>query len=81
MAADIIIVNPHSRHYDRFVARITINQLPRTLEKSLSPVWLLAGDEPLLIGEAADAIRARARGGIHGPRAANSANSTNKRPF
>src|SRR3972149_2780818 len=41
--------------------RINTDQLPRTLEKTLAPVWLVAGDEPLLIGEAADAIRARAR--------------------
>lgn len=43
------------------MTRITTDQLPRTLEQALLPVWLLAGDEPLLIGEAADAVRARAR--------------------
>ena len=43
------------------MTRITTDQLPRALEKPLSPAWLLAGDEPLLIGEAADDIRARAR--------------------
>lgn len=43
------------------MTRITTDQLPRALEKPLPPAWLLAGDEPLLIGEAADAIRARAR--------------------
>lgn len=41
--------------------RITSDQLARTLEKSFVPVWLVAGDEPLLVGEAAGAIRARAR--------------------
>jgi len=50
------------------VTRITTDQLPRTLEQPLSPVWLLAGDEPLLIGEAADAIRARARAEGYGSR-------------
>ena len=41
--------------------RITTDKLLRTLEKSLAPAWLVIGDEPLLVGEAADAIRARAR--------------------
>ncbi len=50
------------------MTRITTDQLPRALEKSLAPAWLLAGDEPLLIGEAADAIRARARAEGYGGR-------------
>lgn len=41
--------------------RITTDQLTRTLDKAPAPAWLVAGDEPLLVGEAADAIRARAR--------------------
>lgn len=41
--------------------RITTDDIARTLEKKLAPVWLIAGDEPLLTGEAADAVRARAR--------------------
>jgi DNA polymerase III subunit delta len=41
--------------------RIDSNELPRTLEKSLASTWLIAGDEPLLVGEAADSVRARAR--------------------
>ena len=41
--------------------RINTDQVARTLEKSLAPVWLIAGDEVLLTGEAADAVRARAR--------------------
>jgi DNA polymerase III subunit delta len=41
--------------------RIDIEDLPRTLEKSLANAWLIAGDEPLLVGEAADAVRAQAR--------------------
>ncbi len=41
--------------------RISIEQLPRALANALAPVWLIAGDEVLLTGEAADAVRARAR--------------------
>jgi len=41
--------------------RINADKLPRQLEESLAPAWLVAGDEPLLTAEAADSIRARAR--------------------
>jgi len=41
--------------------RIDTEDLPRMLEESLADAWLIAGDEPLLVGEAADAVRARAR--------------------
>jgi DNA polymerase-3 subunit delta len=41
--------------------RISDDQLARTLEKSLASAYLIAGDEILLTGEAADAVRARAR--------------------
>ena len=41
--------------------RINTDQVSRTLEKGLAPVWLIAGDEVLLTGEAADTVRARAR--------------------
>ena len=41
--------------------RLATEQLARHLEKPPAPAWLVAGDEPLLTGEAADAIRARAR--------------------
>jgi len=41
--------------------RIDTDQLARALAKPLASAWLVAGDEPLLAGEAADAIRARAR--------------------
>jgi DNA polymerase III subunit delta len=41
--------------------RINTDQVARTLEKGLAPVWLIAGDEALLTGEAADLVRARAR--------------------
>ena len=41
--------------------RIRSDQLSRELaSEHLAPFWLVAGDEPLLAGEAADAIRARA---------------------
>lgn len=35
--------------------------LARVLEQPLAPLWLVAGTEPLLIGECAEAIRAAAR--------------------
>lgn len=41
--------------------RINTDQVARTLDKSLARAWLIAGDEILLTGEAADAVRARAR--------------------
>lgn len=38
------------------------DKLARHLERGpLAPVWLIAGDEPLQVGEAADAVRAAAR--------------------
>ncbi len=41
--------------------RVVPETLGRTLERGLAPAWLVAGDEPLLVGEAADAIRRKAR--------------------
>jgi len=41
--------------------RIGPQQLEAALSRGLAPVYLLFGDEPLQLGEAADAIRARAR--------------------
>lgn len=41
--------------------RIKPEQLHTELRKSLLPVYLLSGDEPLQVGEASDAIRAAAR--------------------
>ncbi|MGQ0429548.1 MAG: DNA polymerase III subunit delta [Gammaproteobacteria bacterium] len=41
--------------------RIRTEEVARTLEQGLAPAWLIAGDETLLTGEAADAVRARAR--------------------
>jgi DNA polymerase-3 subunit delta len=41
--------------------RINTDQVARTLERGLARAWLVVGDEALLTGEAADAVRARAR--------------------
>ncbi len=41
--------------------RTTVERLDSLLARELAPVWLVAGDEPLLNGEACDAIRAAAR--------------------
>ncbi|GGY75793.1 DNA polymerase III subunit delta [Marinobacter zhanjiangensis] len=42
--------------------KINPGQLGPALEKSLAPVYLVSGDEPLLVQEACDQIRTRARG-------------------
>ena len=41
--------------------KLNPDSLATHLEQHLLPVYLVSGDEPLLTGEAADAIRARAR--------------------
>jgi len=41
--------------------RVYPERLGESLAKSLAPVWIVGGDEPLLVEEAADAIRAAAR--------------------
>ncbi|VAX06685.1 DNA polymerase III delta subunit [hydrothermal vent metagenome] len=41
--------------------RLRIDQLDDHLTKALAPVYLLTGDEPLQLGEAADAVRHQAR--------------------
>jgi len=41
--------------------KLTPDSLITHLEQQLLPVYLVSGDEPLLAGEAADALRARAR--------------------
>ena len=41
--------------------RLTAEQLPAALAKTVAGVYLVSGEEPLLVGEAADAIRAAAR--------------------
>ena len=37
------------------------HQLPQLLQKGLSPVYLVSGDEPLLVQECCDQIRKTAR--------------------
>jgi len=41
--------------------KLTAESLPRQLRERLLPVYLVSGDEPLLVTEALDAIRAQAR--------------------
>jgi len=41
--------------------RLSAEQLPAALERGLKGCYLVSGDEPLLVGEAADAIRSAAR--------------------
>src|ERR1700733_8231867 len=41
--------------------RVSAEQLPAALARSLAGIYLVSGDEPLLVGEAAAAIRAAAR--------------------
>jgi DNA polymerase-3 subunit delta len=41
--------------------KLSGDHLPAQLAKGLSPIYLIAGDEVLLVNEAADAVRARAR--------------------
>ena len=41
--------------------KLTPDSLGGHLARELAPAYLLCGDEPLLVGEAADAVRARAR--------------------
>lgn len=41
--------------------QLKVEQLESTLQRNLKPVYLISGDEPLQLGEAADAVRAAAR--------------------
>lgn len=41
--------------------RLTLTELSSALKKSLAPMYFLTGDEPLQLGEAADAVRLAAR--------------------
>lgn len=41
--------------------RLKADQFEAVLNKSLAPIYLISGDEPLQLGEAADAVRAAAR--------------------
>ncbi len=48
--------------------KLPFEQLAGHLQGALAPAYLVSGDEPLLVGEAADAIRARARALGHSER-------------
>ncbi len=48
--------------------KLNANQLHQALGRGLAPVYLVSGDEPLLVDEAADAIRAAARAAGHADR-------------
>ena len=41
--------------------KLSLDKLPAALSRSIAPVYLVSGDEPLLVGEACDAIRGAAR--------------------
>jgi DNA polymerase-3 subunit delta len=41
--------------------RLTADRLPAALGRGVAPIYLISGDEPLIVGEAADAVRAAAR--------------------
>ena len=48
--------------------RVNAEQLPAALKRGLAGSYLVSGDEPLLVGEAADAVRAAARAAGHADR-------------
>ena len=48
--------------------RLSLEQLPAALERALKGAYLISGDEPLLVEEAADAVRAAARAAGHADR-------------
>jgi DNA polymerase-3 subunit delta len=48
--------------------RLTPEQLPAALSRGLAPIYLVSGDEPLAVGESADAVRAAARAAGFGDR-------------
>lgn len=56
---------PRSYDADLFLTicamKFNADNLPAQLKKSLPPICLLTGDEPLLLGEACDVVRATAR--------------------
>src|SRR5687768_15244927 len=47
--------------HSRRRVKISGDNLPPQLARGLSSIYLVSGDEPLLVNEAADAVRARAR--------------------
>ncbi len=46
----------------RSAVKLSGDNLAASLSRQLSSIYLISGDEPLLVNEAADAVRARARG-------------------
>lgn len=48
--------------------KLSLDKLPAALSRSIAPAYLVSGDEPLLVGEACDAIRAAARAAGFGER-------------
>ncbi|MDN3517322.1 DNA polymerase III subunit delta [Aquisalimonas lutea] len=48
--------------------RLKPEQVDEVLARQLPPVWLITGDEPLLLGETADAVRTAARAAGHDER-------------
>ncbi len=48
--------------------RLSAEQLPAALARGLAGMYLISGDEPLLVGEAADLVRAAARAAGHADR-------------
>ncbi len=48
--------------------RVSADQLPATLARGMAAIYLVSGDEPLLVGEAADAIRAAAKAAAYADR-------------
>ena len=53
--------NVVSSHFWQVPLKLTPDSLTGHLERQLLPAYLVSGDEPLLAGEAADAIRTQAR--------------------
>jgi len=56
--------------------QIRPEQLDAALSKGLAPIYLISGDEPLQLGEAADAVRKAARNAGYGSRELLSADAT-----
>jgi DNA polymerase III subunit delta len=54
-----------SKHLNSLTMQLRPDQLAAHLQKGLRPLYTLWGDEPLLVQEAADAIRAAARAADH----------------
>ena len=49
--------------------RLSVKELPTALERGLAPLYLLSGEEPLLLDEAVDRVRDAARAGGYSERA------------